>query len=164
MSILELTKAVRQNHALEHATMHVLTWRHPYTRLMGRTTPSGFYIYGPVTTEAVADAAGEALERLQRGEAHLAVHPRCGTNLVVTSTLTGVAAFVATLGRPRSRLDRLPLVLMAATAAAIVAQPLAHQVQERVTTTPEVEGLYITTISRQESGRFIAHKVTVGRA
>src|SRR5512139_1244811 len=107
MNILELTKAVRQNHALEHATMHILTWRHPYTRLMGRSSPSGFYIYGPVTTEAVADAAGEA---------HLAVHPRCGTNLVVTSTLVGTAAFVATLGRPRNKLDRLPVALMAATA------------------------------------------------
>jgi hypothetical protein len=164
MNILKLTKAVRQNHALEHATMHVLTWRHPYTQLMGRTTPSGFYIYGPVTTEAVADAASEALARLQRGEAHLAVHPRCGTNLVVTSTLVGTAAFAATLGRPRSRLDRLPLVLMAATAAAIVAQPLGHQIQQRVTTTPEVEDLYITTVTRQEHGRFIAHKVVVGRA
>jgi hypothetical protein len=164
MNILQLTKAVRQNHALEHATMHVLTWRHPYARLMGRTTPSGFYIYGPVTTEAVADAAGEALARLQQGEAHLAVHPRCGTNLVVTSTLAGTAAFAATLGRPRSRLDRLPLVLMAATAAAIVAQPLGHQIQERVTTTPEVEDLYITAVSRQERGKFIVHKVVVGRA
>jgi hypothetical protein len=164
MNILELTKAVRQNHALEHATMHILTWRHPYARLMGRSSPSGFYIYGPVTTEAVADAAGEALARLLQGEAHLAVHPRCGTNLVVTSTLVGTAAFAATLGRPRSKLDRLPVVLMAATAAAIVAQPLAHQVQERVTTTPEVEGLYISAVSRQEHGRFIAHKVVVGRA
>ena len=144
--------------------MHVLSWHNPYLRLVGRSTATGFYIYGEVDTRELADATGEALARLQQGEAHLAVHPRCGTNLVVTSTLTGVAAFVATLGRPRSRLDRLPLVLMAATAAAIVAQPLAHQVQERVTTTPEVEGLYITTISRQESGRFIAHKVTVGRA
>ena len=164
MNPLDLINVIRQNHSLEHATMHILSWHNPYLQAAGRTTSAGFYIYGQVDTQLVANAATEALVRLQQGESHLAVHPRCGTNLVVTSTLTGVAAFVATLGRPRSRLDRLPLVLMAATAAAIVAQPLAHQIQERVTTTPEVEGLYITTVSRQESGRFIAHKVVVGRA
>jgi len=163
MSILNLVNRVRQNHALEHATMHVLSQHHPYMRLVGRTTPAGFYIYGPVSTEEVESAAREALTRLQQGEAYLAVHPRCGTNLAVTAVLAGTAAFGATLGRPRSRLERLPLALMAATVGAMVAQPLAHRIQEQITTSPEVEGLTIAGVERQEQGRLTVHKVVISR-
>lgn len=154
--------AVRQNHALEHATMHVLSRRNPYLRLVGRSALTGFYIYGPLETQEVVEAATEALDRLQQGEAYLAVHPRCGTNLAVTSVMAGTAAFGATLGRPRSKLDRFPLALMAATLAAIAAQPLAHKIQELVTTTPDVEGLHITNVTRQERGKLVVHKVDVG--
>jgi len=163
MDMLDIVYVVRQNHALEHATMHVLSWRYPYLRLVGRSGPSGFFIYGSVSTQQVADAATEALARLQQGEAHLAVHPRCGTNLAVTGILAGTAAFGVTLGHPRSKLDRLPWALTAATLAAIVAQPLAHRIQEYVTTTPDVEGLYIASVTREERGRFVVHKVIVGR-
>ncbi|MCL7453636.1 MAG: DUF6391 domain-containing protein [Anaerolineae bacterium] len=163
MKIADIVFATRQNHALEHATMHMLTRRNPYVRLAGRSTPSGFYIYGPLDTQEVAAAASEALARLEQGEAHLAVHPRCGTNLVVTSVLAGTAAYTATMGRPRSRIDRLPLALFGATLAAIVAQPLAHRVQEAVTTTPEVEGLYIKSVTREQRGKLTLHKVVIGR-
>ena len=163
MNLLDSAKAVRQNHALEHATIHILSRREPYTRIVGRSTFSGFLIYGPLATEVVASAASEALARLQQGEAHLAVHPRCGTNLAVTSIMAGTAAFGATLGRPRSKLDRLPLALMAATLAAIVAQPVAHRIQEEVTTSPEVDGVYIASITRQERGSLVVHKVVIGR-
>jgi hypothetical protein len=163
MNILDLANVVRQNHALEHATMHLLSWHNPQARIVGRSTPSGFLVYGPLDTRLVADAASEALVRLQQGEAHLAVHPRCGTNVVVTSILAGTAAFGATLGRPRSKIDRLPLALMAATVATIIAQPLAHRVQELVTTTPEVEDVFIASVTRQEHGKLIVHKVEIGR-
>ena len=163
MNLLDSANGVRQNHALEHATIHVLSRRQPYLRIVGRSTLSGYLIYGPLATEEVARAASEALARLQQGEAHLAVHPRCGTNLAVTSIMAGTAAFGATLGRPRSKLDRLPLALIAATVAAIVAQPLAHRIQEEVTTTPDVDGVYIAGITRQERGRFVVHKIKVGR-
>jgi hypothetical protein len=158
-----LINAIRQNHALEHATMHVLNRRNPYQRLAGRTIHSGFLIYGSVETLELANAATEALARLQQGESHLAVYPYCGTNLAVIGMAAGAAAFGATLGRPRSKLDRLPLALMAATLAAIAAQPLAHRIQETVTTTPEVEGLYIAEVARLERGKIITHQVSIGR-
>jgi hypothetical protein len=163
MNVLGILDAVRQNHALEHATIHMLTRHNPYARLMGRSTVSGYWIYGPLETREVAAAASEALIRLQQGEAYLAIHPRCGTNLAVTSVLAGTAAFTATLGRPRSKFDRLPLAIMAATIAAIAAQPLAQKVQERVTTLPDVEGLSIADIVRHERGRIVAHQVVIGR-
>ena len=161
--MVDVVNTIRRNHALEHATMHVLSQRNPYVRLVGRSTPSGFLIYGPVGTQDVADAATEALVRLQQGETHLAVHPRCGTNLAVTSILAGTAAFGATLGRPRSKLDRLPLALTAAIVAALLAQPLAQRIQEHVTTLPDVEGLFVDSVTRQERGKLIAHKVAIGR-
>lgn len=157
-------QAVRQNHALEHATMHVLSWHDPFLQLMGRSTATGFLIYGQVDTQALANATSEALCRLQGGEARLAVHPRCGTNLAVTSLLAGTAAFGSSLGRTRSRFDRLPVALMAATVAALLAQPLAYRVQEDITTSPHVDGLYIQSITRQQRGRMISHKVVTGRS
>jgi len=164
MSIWNAIQAVRQNHALEHATMHMLSRHNPYLQLMGRSMATGFVIYGQVDTQTMANAASEALCRLQRGEAHLAVHPRCGTNLAVTSLLAGTAAFGAsTLGRARSRFDRLPAALLAATVAALIAQPLAHRVQEHITTSPHVEGLVVDSITREERGKFISHKVVIGR-
>jgi len=163
MNPLDLISAIRQNHSLEHATMHILSWHNPYLQAAGRTTPAGFYIYGQVDTEMVASAATEALVRLQQGESHLAVHPRCGTNLAVTSILAGAAAFGVTLGRRRSRLDQLPMALTAAMLAAIAAQPLAHMIQERVTTTPELDGVTIRDVQRQERGIMVIHKVLVGR-
>ena len=161
--MLDILNVIRQNHALEHATMHILSRHNPYARLVGRSTVSGFLIYGTVDTRQVAAATTEALVRLQQGEAYLAVHPRCGTNLAVTSILAGTAAFGATLGRPRSKLDRLPLALTAATLAAIAAQPLAHAIQQYVTTTPELDGVYIADVVLQERGRVVSHKVIVKR-
>ena len=143
--------------------MHVLSWRNPYLQLMGRSTASGFMIYGQVDTKELANATSEALCRLQRGEAHLAVHPRCGTNLAVTSLMAGTAAFGTSLGHPRSRLDRLPAALMAATLAALVAQPVAHRVQESITTSPYIDGLFVASITREQRGKFISHKVVTGR-
>lgn len=155
--------AIRQNHALEHATIHLLSRRKPYLRLVGRTTPAGFVIYGVVDTEEVADAASEAIVRLQQGESYLAVHPRCGTNLVVTGIMAGTAAFIFGAGDRHSKLERLPLALAAATLAAIAAQPVALEVQKRVTTTPAVEGTCIAGITRQELGKVVVHQVAVSR-
>ena len=163
MNIWNLANSVRQNHALEHATIHVLSRYNPYVQIMGRSTISGFVIFGQLSTQEVASGASEALARLQQGEAHLAVHPNCGTNTVVMATLAGLAAFGATLGKPRSKLDRLPLVLMAATVATILARPLGYRIQEQVTTEPEVEGLYIESVTRQEWGKMVAHRIVIGR-
>lgn len=163
MDLLTMARIIRQNHALEHATIHVLSRQYPYAQFMGRSTLSGFFIYDHLSTQQVADAVSEALLRLQQGEAYLAVHPRCGTNLAVTGVLAGTAAFGATLGKPRSRFERLPLALTTATLAAIVAQPLAQKIQEQVTTSPEVDDVQVSAIQRQERGRITVHHVLLGR-
>jgi hypothetical protein len=165
MNVLEIPiiAAIRQNHAVEHATIHILTRRNPYLRLVGRTTPRGFLIYGEVETELVAEAASEALARLQRGEEELAVHPRCGTNIATAGVLAGLSAFAVTSVRSKSRLAKLSQILLATTAAIIVAQPLGLALQEYLTTSPKVGKVQIERITRQVMGRITVHRVDLGR-
>jgi hypothetical protein len=165
MKILEIPfiAAIRENHALEHATIHVLTQLNPYLHLVGRTTPRGFLIYGEVETELVVEAASEGLARLQGGERGLAVHPRCGTNIATAGVLAGLSAFAVTSVRSKSRLAKLPQILLATTAAIIVAQPLGLALQEYLTTSPQVERVRIKKITRQVMGKITAHRVDLGR-
>jgi hypothetical protein len=162
MNILEipLIARTRRNHALEHATIHVLSEHEPRRHLMGRTTDRGFYLFGEVETEEVATAVSEALDRLQGGEHSLAVHPRCGTNLATAGVLAGLSSFVVmSSGRSKSRLARLPQIILAATMAVMVAQPLGLSMQKHVTTLPEVEGVTIEEITRQRRGQVVVHHV-----
>ncbi len=165
MNVLEipLIAKIRQNHALEHATIHILTQRNPHLRLVGRTTPRGFLLYGRVNTEDVAAAATEALARLQGGESSLAVHPRCGTTLATAGVLAGLTGFALMFPRSKSRWEKLPQVLLAATAAVVLAQPLGLILQERVTTSPQVTDVWIENVTQQTVGQTVIHRVDIGR-
>ncbi len=136
--------AVRRNHALEHATVAVLLARHGPQRLAGRASPDGFFIFGEVSDEELADCADEALTRLQRGEASLAVSPLCGTNIAVASLLAAGAA-TAVLSRNRSHFGN---AFTAAMAGVILSQPLGRLVQKHVTTRPDLEGVEIVDTRR----------------
>ena len=161
MNILEMEPivSVRRHHAIEHATVTVLTERDPSLRLVGRSDTTGFYIYGEVTRNVLNDAAQRALARLQSGESALAIHPRCGTNLVVAGVLTAVAAVLA-IGR-KPRLDKIPNVILATTVAAFVAQPLGAKLQEYVTTSPDVNGARIASIRESEMGQIKVQHVDI---
>ena len=165
MNILEipLIARIRRNHALEHATIHVLTEHNPRRHLMGRTTDRGFYLFGEAVAEEVAAAVSEALARLQRGEHSLAVHPRCGTNLATAGVLAGLSSFVAMSGRSKSRLAKLPQIVLAATLAVIAAQPLGLALQKHVTTLPDVGGVTIGEITRLRRGQVVVHHVCLGQ-
>lgn len=165
MSILDtpLIKRVRRNHALEHATIHVLSQRQKTLQLVGRSSASGFFIYGQLDTETLAAAASEGLLRLQNGESDLAVHPRCGTNLATAGVMAGLSAFTVMSGRERSRLEKLPQVLLAATAAILLAQPLGALIQSKVTTSPDLQGVRIVGINRQERGGMVIHHVKIAQ-
>ncbi|MDH7486484.1 MAG: DUF6391 domain-containing protein [Anaerolineae bacterium] len=158
-----LIERVAQNHAVEHATIHLLAQHYPSLRLAGRTTASGFLLYGQVATEVIVETVMEALERLRNGEHELAVHPNCGTNVVVGGVLAGLAAWLATGGRRRSFWEQMPLALLAATAALLIAQPLGLLVQERVTTSPAVGDLCLRQVVSGQWGRAMAHRVELGR-
>ncbi len=118
--IKRVINAVRRNHALEHATISILLSRHgPQVRVVGRAAPDGFYIYGDIPTERLREFAHEGLARLQRGEAHLAVSPLCGTDLAVAGVLAGLASLLAAGGR--TRIQGIPGAVMAAMLAVIAA-------------------------------------------
>lgn len=161
--IKQLAQAVsraRRNHALEHATMHLLNRRFPMLHLVAWSNPSSFYIYGDVPAEAVQSAVHEALARLRRGETHLAIHPHCGTNTVTAGLVVGLTTFLAMLpGDDRDRRTRLPLVLLLSTLALLVSQPLGLVVQQRITTDPHLlEGLE-PRISYGQAGQTPVHRI-----
>ncbi len=120
---LSLVNVIRQNHALEHATIALLLTRlEGKVRLAGRAGLRGFYIYGDIPTETLEEAAREGLRRLQDGERDLAVSPMCGTNIAVAGLCAGVAAMIA--GRGVGGLTKFSRVVSASVIAVLVAQPL----------------------------------------
>ena len=164
MSILDwpFVARTRRNHGLEHATVHILSERLPGIGIMGRSTPNCFYIYGGLTAEQVQSAATEALMRLRAGESHLTIHPGCGTNLVVSGTLAGAAAFTAVNVGPkrnRDRWDSLPTAIAAATIALLLAQPLGPLLQERITTSADMGAMEILGVWRVNNSGVPVHRV-----
>jgi hypothetical protein len=142
---------VRRNHGIEHATVHVLSEWVPNLSVIGRADGGGFSILGDVNPEQLGKAAQEALDRMKNGQGDLAVHPRCGTQLVTLGALTACAAFFA-IGR-RPRFSRLPDVMIATTLAAFLAQPLGLTIQKYVTTSANVlTGRYAGVTQRNFAG------------
>lgn len=163
MNLLEWPpiKRVRRSHALEHATVHVLSQSQPTLSLVGRASVWGFTIYGQVDTESLRRSAEEALRRMQRGEGELAVHPRCGTNLAVAGLLAALSSvFVA---RERSPWRRLATALWSAAAIAAASQSLGAQAQRHLTTTSDVAGVRVRDVSRHRLGRLNLHRVLLSQ-
>lgn len=163
-ALASLIARIRQNHALEHATMHILPRYRPGIQLVARSGLSGFYVYGEVDAPTLAQAASEALSRLQAGEAELAVHPRCGTNLATAGILGGLASFLVMLKRDRNPWDKLPQVLLVSVAAVVVAQPLGLALQRRVTTLASLQGARIRGIASRRLHGMAVHYVQVEHA
>jgi hypothetical protein len=153
---------IRRNHGLEHATLHVLSQRYPKKNLAGHSDAGGFWIIGDVPIGDVYESVEQAMARLRAGEENLALHRNCGTNFVTAGVLTGLAAGLAMLGsggRVRDKLERLPLAMLLATAALILAQPLGFVLQERVTTSGQPEGLRVVEIVATRRGRIRAFRI-----
>lgn len=157
---------VRRNHALEHATISVLSERYPGLRVVGRTSPWGFYIYGEVPTAGLLAAAQEGLHRLRTGQRQIAVHPNCGTNFAIAGILAGIGAFLTLEGlalrRRRTLWERfasLPLVCTVATMGIVLAQPLGVAFQTRVTTEADVGDMRISGVSWERKGGLLIHHV-----
>lgn len=150
---LPVIRRVRRNHGLEHATIHVLSRKVKNLSMAGRSTSSGFYLYGNVPTPEIEAAVGEALGRMKHGEHGLAIHPNCGTGLVTAGVLTSLATLVGTSGMRSGileRLSRLPTIILLSTLSLILAQPLGLALQQHVTTLGDLGDLEVVTINRYE--------------
>jgi hypothetical protein len=128
----DLIRRTRQHHAIEHATIHLLTARHPERRYSGVSDPFGFTIYGEVDEYDLRRAVGDALLRLQGGEQRLAIHPNCGTNLVTTGVVVTLTALITGGGR-RSLLERFTTALLFVMPALLLSRPLGYRLQEYTT-------------------------------
>ncbi len=127
--------------------------------IVGRSTPNGFYLYGAVSTEAVTEAAHEALRRMKNGEHHLAVHPNCGTNFVVAGIFAAFAAYLGFTGANswRARWGRLPIVSSLITLALLFSAPVGLAVQREITTSGDMRDLQIVRVERRMRRRIVEH-------
>ncbi len=158
----EIPARVRGNHALEHATLHVLQARGHIGRLGGISDTGGFWIYGEVPTEMLLLAAQEALERLLNGESGLAVHPNCGTNMAVGGLAAGGLAWLGmqgTRGRLGRQLRRLPIAVLLGVIGYQMAKPLGPRLQEQITTNADVSRLKVVEVVRQDVMGTVVHRV-----
>lgn len=141
-------RRIRQNHALEHATITILSNMVPDLSISARSSSDGFIMFGDVDLGLLRRALDEALTRLKAGEAELAIHPNCGTNLAVgvcmvtVGTLLGMAS-----SQTRTRVATAAASSFAGWAAA---RPVGEYVQRHFTTLPDLEGVRVTDISRRK--------------
>jgi hypothetical protein len=140
-------RRIRQNHALEHATVTILTERLPGLRVSARSNSRGFVIFADLDLAEVRSATEAALGRLQAGERELAIHPNCGTNLAVGTSLAMIGSlFALTALRPRARIAS---ALMSGVAGIAVARPLGTVVQRYITTLPELDDVTLVSVARR---------------
>ena len=139
---------IRQVHALEHATVWLLSDIKGSNRtklsssylstdnetIGGLSTDKGFYLYGDINPVKLKRAVNSALSRLQKGEWNLALHPRCGTNSSVAMLLTAGMTATAHLSLPKEPIHQFIGMGLATLAANFVAPDLGIYVQKHITT------------------------------
>jgi Domain of unknown function (DUF6391) len=139
---------LRQVHALEHATVWLLSqpragrfisllpcnFHVDNESLGGLSTEEGFFLYGDVNISNLRRAVTNGLQRLKDGEWELAVHPRCGTNVSVSMLLTFGLSVGMHLIMPRGLIEQLLGLGIATTTAAELTPTLGALVQRYVTT------------------------------
>jgi hypothetical protein len=144
---LPLILETRRNHALEHATLHILAHKYK-TSMAGHSNPTGFYLLGDIQLEDIADAATQAMTRLKAGESGLAVHEGCGTNLAVAALLPATFAWAPLRGArsTRWRFLLIPLALAFAVFGYMLSKPLGPWLQKYITTEADLGDMQITRI------------------
>ena len=144
---LPLVLETRRNHALEHASLHILARKYQIS-MAGHSNPTGFYIFGDLPTGDVSEAVTEAMSRLLSGESGLAIHPGCGTNIATTAILSGTFAWMPLQG-VRSNFWRIWLIPVAAVFAVfgyILSKPLGPWMQKHITTEADLGDMQVVEI------------------
>lgn len=155
-----IVRRIRRNHGLEHATIHVLSARHKNFSAQANSDHRGFRlnIYGDIGEDQVREAVQQAYARMKGGEAHLAVHPNCGTALLTTATMATLAAQAAVVFEQRRQratdrnwtilLSSIPSAILAVVVSIIVSRPLGLQLQHHFTTEGDLGELEVVGIRR----------------
>jgi hypothetical protein len=166
--MVQIIDRIRRHHAVEHATIHILSARQPTAKLAGHSYPRGFRISGDGADADVRAAVEEALQRLP-GEPALAVHPMCGTNIVVGGMIASALslAVLASLNeesRVRRLIEAAPRLITASTLAFVASQVAGPAVQRRITTLPRVDGLRVADVRVRRRGQLVVHRVVLAEA
>jgi len=140
--------AARRNHAVEHATLKILARKYDDKNLAGHSNPTGFFLFGDMTTDDIRDAIHEALTRLRAGEKELAIHPGCGTNMAASMVLPMTLASVPLQsGRStRGRFLLFPVALIFAILGYALSKPLGPWLQRNITTEADLGNLHVREI------------------
>lgn len=145
---LPLLLETRRNHAVEHATLHILARKFNKQSMGGHSNPTGFYLMGLFTKDDIMDAATEAMQRLRSGESGLAIHEGCGTNMAASTLLPAMFAFVP-MQRARTNVWRfllMPFAIALAVAGYFLSKPLGPWLQKNVTTEAHLGNMRIVDI------------------
>lgn len=149
--LTDTIRRTRQHHAIEHATIHMLSREFPEQSFAGYSDPLGFTVYLPpssqpkaIIDEDIRRAVGDGLLRLQAGEPHLAIHPNCGTNFATTGILVSLGAMIVNSGR-RHPADRLLWTMLIVLPLLLVGYRLGNRLQ-RYTTLAEVTDRWVADV------------------
>lgn len=151
---LPLILETRRNHALEHATLHLLARKYKTQPMAGHSNPTGFFLLGEVQTDDVIACANEAWTRLNAGESGLAVHEGCGTNLVAATLLPASFAWMPLRGARSTfwRLGLIPLALVLALFGYFLSKPLGPWLQKYITTEADLGSMQIVEVRLVRKG------------
>lgn len=145
---LLISRRMRRNHALEHATINVLEQRYGRTGLTGMPAKDGFHLRGRADPHAITTAAQEAIRRLSRGERQLATSRRCPTSLISTQ-LVLLILFVGAMFLVNQGYSA-PLFLAAVLGAALLGPPLSPYLQRLTLIDPNPDVLAIRDVEYEE--------------
>jgi len=140
--------ATRRNHAVEHATLHILARKYNDKNLAGHSNPTGFFLFGDIAMDDIRNAINEAMTRLRAGESKLAIHPGCGTNLATSMVLPATFSFFP-MQRARSNFWRfllIPIALGLAVFGYLLSKPLGPWLQRNITTEADLGNLQVREI------------------
>lgn len=153
---------IRRNHAIEHATMHMLSRAGVATRLAARSDWRGMTFYGDVDSATLRRAITDGFVALETGHRGLAVHPRCGSMVSVPFLLGLVTVWLAQSGQRRgASLSRALLTLAGIASATLLARPLGESVQAHVLTSADTADARLVTIRPFRRGPLTSHRVTI---
>ncbi|MBK9123335.1 MAG: hypothetical protein IPM16_09490 [Chloroflexi bacterium] len=143
-------RRLRRNHALEHATVHMLQRKMSTLRVSGVSQPFGFILLHNADPDAVEAAVHEALKRMRAGEHNLAIHPSCGTNLIVQGTLAALVGLFMLWGRRRLTGQHFSRTVTFMAFAIMAGQPLGMSVQKHVVTEGDPGDLAVKFVHSDE--------------
>ena len=153
---LPLVLETRRNHAVEHATLHILARKYKNQNMAGHSNPTGFYLMGNFSKEDIQDAADEAMQRIRAGETGLAIHEGCGTNIAASTLLPATFAFVP-IQQARStfwKVFLIPFAILLAVFGYFLSKPLGPWLQRNVTTEADLGNMRILDIIPVRKGLF----------